>query len=151
MQTSYSFLCSQQCHCSITLQTTAQSWDLRVRRCLSMSFSYYDSGNAVVGMQKVLWNSRETFSKIQVLSTFLRYNLLISKEWNAKWPCFLLFCVLGHRILPCYQRFDWVLVMVDLSEVLRIAWKNFSKMSEIGFKMSVFAFAPLKQHTHSRA
>ncbi len=90
MLTSSSFLCSQQCHCSIKLQTTAQSWDIRVRRCLSMSFSFDDSGNAVVGMQKVLWNLRETFLKIQVLSPFLRCNLLISMEWyTAKLSYFL--------------------------------------------------------------
>jgi hypothetical protein len=151
MLTSYSFLCSQRCDCSITLQTTAQSWDLRVRRCLTMSFLIDDIGNSVVAMQKVLWNSRETFSEIQVLSPFLRCNLLTSMGWNANWPYFLLLCMLGHRILPCYQIFDWILVMVDLSEVLRIAWKNFSKMSETGFEIYAFVFAPLKRYTHIRA
>jgi hypothetical protein len=33
------------------LQTSYEIWVLRVRGCLSMSFSFDDSGDAVVGMQ----------------------------------------------------------------------------------------------------
>ncbi len=58
--------------------------------------------------------------------------------------------MLGHRILPCYQRFDWVFLMVYLSKVIRIAWNNFSKTSETGVEMSAFALASLKWWpTHS--
>jgi hypothetical protein len=93
---------------------TAKNWDLHAQRCLSMSFSYYDNGSAVVEMQKVLWSLRENFWEIWVLSSHPRSGDMTTEKWNAKWPCSTLLRVLGHRILPYDQKFDWVLMLVDL-------------------------------------